>query len=133
MLDKVKIGAITYEVVFKSGLHDGNTALRGKIEPDEERIYIDPDQSELWQRLTFWHECLHGIADRAQIDLSEEVINVIADGIVDILLQEEVCSTASDVVYATTSSQLKRQCTTAPESLLSAVDKRLGVSTPPLR
>jgi hypothetical protein len=71
--DTVKIGSLTFEVehVPPPLKNDENHNLYGCISYLTQKIKLEasvkPDKA--WQ--VFWHECLHGIADEAGVEMEE--------------------------------------------------------------
>lgn len=79
---KVKIGYNDYSVNKIDGnVIDGNKVCYGNIEFEKGNINISSLYSEDMQKCTFIHECLHGIDDVVEADLTEDQIRLMAKGL----------------------------------------------------
>lgn len=80
--NKVRIGYKTYKVNMIGGdLVDGNKVCYGTIKFDDGDINISKLYSKDQQQCTFIHECLHGIDDIVEAELSEDQIRKLGKGI----------------------------------------------------
>ena len=80
--DKVKIGFKDYKVNKVDGeVTEGNIVCYGVIHFDDGFIDISKKCSEDMQECALIHECVHGIDDIFDIDLSEEQIKKLGKGI----------------------------------------------------
>lgn len=91
MLDKLKIGAVTYSVKLKDDLHTvqddgGKLALHGHILWSSAEIRIAAEQVPDMKLCTLWHEALHGILQNAGHDEHpESAIIALGYGIVQLI------------------------------------------------
>ncbi len=87
MQQTIKIGPITYTVVKKDGLTslDKSAKLDGHIVFSECQIKVEQSLSPQAERQVIWHEVLHGIITQAGREHNEELIDVLAYGIMDVL------------------------------------------------
>jgi hypothetical protein len=83
--DGVRIGGIDFTVTRKPRLlSDSDTLLCGQINHRTSEIFINGDLGEEMQYITLLHEVLHGVAEHAQLKLSDQeetIIDVFARGI----------------------------------------------------
>lgn len=87
MIDKVKIGAITYDVTIDDTL--GDTGYSGQIRYLRTQIVINGDLKPQAAKQTLWHEIIHGIMTNAGIpheDQTEPLVNAIAYGVMQVLV-----------------------------------------------
>ena len=89
VLDKVRIGGVDFAVIFKPRLlSDNDTLLCGQINHRASEIFINSDLGEEMQHITLLHEILHGLAEHAQLKLSDQeetIIDVFARGIYQVI------------------------------------------------
>ena len=91
MIDSVKIGTVVYDVQDDvENLHDFSgdqrIALWGHYKVDTSEILIANQLGPQQKVRVLWHEILHGVMSHAGIDdQSEQLIEVLAYGIVDLL------------------------------------------------
>jgi len=82
MPSEVKIGYKTYKVnIIDGNVVDGNKVCYGIIKYDDGDINISNLYSKDQQECTVIHECLHGIDDIVEAELSEEQIRRISKGL----------------------------------------------------
>lgn len=80
--EKVKIGYKDYKVNMKDGnVIDDNALCYGNIEYDKGNINLSKLYTADQQKCTLIHECIHGIDDIFDIDLSEEQIEKLGKGV----------------------------------------------------
>jgi hypothetical protein len=79
---KVKIGFKNYDVnVINDNVVANDKICYGSIEYDKGHIKISNLHSEDTQKCTLIHECLHGIDDVVEAELSEDQVRLIAKGL----------------------------------------------------
>ena len=81
--DSVRIGGVDYSIVYKERIISGEgKALLGQIDFDNSRILIEPSvQSLQGQHQTLLHEIMHGIEHHFKMDLTEDEIDNLANGV----------------------------------------------------
>ncbi len=87
MIDKVKIGPITYDIVIEPTR--GDSGYAGQFRPHRSQIAINSQLQAQFAKLTLWHEIIHGILATAGIALAdhdEEMIDKIAYGVLQVLV-----------------------------------------------
>lgn len=86
MPEVVKIGYKDYRVnkVNDNVVYE-NKVCYGNIEYDKGEINISTLYSEDQQKCTFIHECLHGIDDIVEANLTEDQVRLIAKGLYDFI------------------------------------------------
>lgn len=83
---QVQIGAIAYDVVAVDDLHGASGKICGDIDAQRCRIRVDAGLHPQIQRVTLWHEVLHGILYAAGIaEHDEQQIDALAHGLVLLL------------------------------------------------
>lgn len=87
MIKKIKIGSITYKVMYHDQLLDeDDNPLNGQIDFDELIIHMDKSLKKELNKVILIHECIHGILNNAgQEDHDEQYINIISYGIMDLI------------------------------------------------
>lgn len=84
MLDKVKIGAITYDITRDATLHD--TGFNGQIRFNRCQIVIAENLHPVAAQQVLWHEIVHGIMQQAGITKQpENIVDAIAYGVMQVL------------------------------------------------
>lgn len=79
---KVKIGFKDYEVKKIDGVvADGNSVCYGTINYDDGDINLSTNYSQDQQKWTFIHECVHGIDDMVETELTEDQTRKFAKGL----------------------------------------------------
>jgi len=80
--DKVKIGAMVYNVEFKD-IIDNNNDLDGQIVYSANTIQIRKvsTHSEDYEKMVFLHEIIHGIFNHCNIDQDENKIELIGNAL----------------------------------------------------
>ena len=87
MIDKVKIGPITYIITNDDTL--GDSGFAGQIRYFRSTIAINGDLKPQFALLTLWHEIVHGIMTNAGIphdEQTEPLVNAIAYGVLQVLV-----------------------------------------------
>lgn len=81
--NKVKIGGVIYTVLLEQRIMNSeHFALCGQIDYDMATIKIEPDvQDQQGKCRTFLHEIFHGIERHFKMDLTEEEIDNLANGL----------------------------------------------------
>lgn len=88
MINKVKIDAVTYDVLLSSGpLLVENKACKGMIEYDQNRISILDSLGKSQSMVTLMHEVVHGIVRERGLDLTNSTEEVIVDELGKAMLQ----------------------------------------------
>ena len=85
---KLKVGAITFALTYVPGLKDDGKALWGHVVHQNARVAIESRNDPQLIYHTTWHEVLHIIfeqAGRAELAKDEEVIDLLAYGIMQVL------------------------------------------------
>lgn len=86
MREHVKIGAALFAVSAARTLKssDGHS-LAGQIDYNRHtiRLYDRLDNQQAWE--TLWHEVVHGIADFMDVDVTEEEVGRLANGLTLVL------------------------------------------------
>jgi hypothetical protein len=86
MLDKVKIGAVDYQVVEVENLVDGVTVLNGHILYNESVIKLEQNMSVQQKDVTLWHEIIHGILTHAGFsNHNEKMVEALGYGVLMVL------------------------------------------------
>ena len=81
---QVKIGLITYDITYDPRC--AADSLLGRIALLEGKIEIRPDMSPTVERITLWHEIMHGILFQVGIKEHEErVLDALAHGILQLI------------------------------------------------
>lgn len=84
MIDKVKIGAITYDIVRDATL--GDTGYSGQIRFHRCQIVIGGDIHPVAAQQILWHEIIHGIFHNAGIiEQPESLMEAISYGVMQVL------------------------------------------------
>ena len=80
--DKVRIGGVDYSIEYVERLISGDgKALLGQIEYDTAVIRLEPNAQDAQGKCrTLLHEIMHGIEHHFKLDLSEEEIDNLANG-----------------------------------------------------
>lgn len=82
LVDKVKIAFNDYKVNIINGhVIDKDIVCYGNIEYAKGNINISNLHSEDWQKCTLIHECLHGINEEVEAELTEDQIRTMAKGL----------------------------------------------------
>jgi hypothetical protein len=87
MIDKVKIGAITYAITIDDTL--GDSGFAGQIRYQRCTIVINGDLKPQFAMQTLWHEVIHGIMTNAGIpheDQTEPLVNALAYGVLQVIV-----------------------------------------------
>ena len=82
------VGPLVYTVEEIADLRHEGVPIFGEINPTRKVCYITIERDMPMQRkqVTLWHELIHAILNHAQrSDVSDEVVGVLAFGIVDLL------------------------------------------------
>lgn len=88
--EEVKIGYKTFKVnMIDANVIDGNKVCYGTIQHDNGSINIATLYSEDQQKCTFIHECLHGIDDIVETELTEDQVRKLAKGIYSFIIDNE--------------------------------------------
>ncbi len=98
--NKVKIGYKEYEIVKKDEVIDLPNECYGKIEFDEEKIYIAEKFNRNQQKATFLHEVLHGILkklDMHELNDNEVTVNQIAQELYMLIIDNPHIFTMKDI------------------------------------
>lgn len=85
MIEKVKIGCFTYEVVSVDIVNKFNPS-KGEIDYIKKIIKLDETMTESDRRETILHEVIHGIDHFLEIELEEEQVRKIGRGLAMVLL-----------------------------------------------
>lgn len=84
--EEIVIGPNRYAVEFVERLEsDDHRRLTGQIDYSALKIRIDPAPELNRQVITLFHEIVHGIDEVYGLDLAEEDVDRMANGIVDVL------------------------------------------------
>lgn len=84
MIDKVKIGAVTYDIVRDATL--GDTGYNGQIRFNRCQIAIVDGIHPTAAMQTLWHEIIHGIFHNAGIiEQPESLMEAISYGVMQVL------------------------------------------------
>lgn len=84
--NRVKIGYKDYKVnKVEDNVIVNDSTCYGKIDFDKDSIDISALYSEEQQKCTFIHECLHGIDENVETDLTEDQIRKIGKGLYDFI------------------------------------------------
>lgn len=84
MIDKVKIGAITYDITRDATLAD--TGYSGQIRFHRCQIAIGGDMHPAAAQQVLWHEIIHGIMQQAGINKQpESLVDAISYGVLQVL------------------------------------------------
>lgn len=83
----IRIIGIDHELRFIDRLRDnGNSnSLTGHIIYSHPAIEIDSSCSKQVQYQTIWHEIIHGIATYMNITLTEETVDAVSHGIIQVI------------------------------------------------
>lgn len=82
----IRIGSVSYAVRLVEELAGDSRALYGDINYGRCRIRVSADMDAQVQRVTLWHEVLHGILNNAAItEHPEQLIGALAHGIIQVL------------------------------------------------
>ena len=87
MIDKVKIGPITYAIARDDTL--GDSGFAGQIRYFRSAIAISGDLKPQFALLTLWHEIVHGIMTNAGIphdEQKESLVDAIAYGVLQVIV-----------------------------------------------
>jgi hypothetical protein len=89
--DSVRIGPFDYAVKFIEGLesHD-KRKLDGHISHHQTSITIEAAMTNQARTQVLWHEVLHGIANHANLDLTEDEVDVLSFGVYQVLKDNSV-------------------------------------------
>ena len=78
-INKIKIGSLIYDFKFKKKLiDDDNKKLFGHILYDKQEIEVENNITEDRKKLVTLHECIHGMDDYYQFNLSEKDIDYLS-------------------------------------------------------
>lgn len=84
--NRVKIGYKDYKVnKVEDNIIVNDSTCYGKIDFEKDSIDVSTLYSEEQQKCTFIHECLHGIDDNVETDLTENQIRKIGKGLYDFI------------------------------------------------
>lgn len=83
--DSIRIGGIDFTVKEVADLKDGNQGLNGWIRYNESEIHVEEKLGPQMKRATVWHEVFHGVLEQAAVKHNEQLIEVLAYGIVQVL------------------------------------------------
>lgn len=85
--EKVKIGYKDYKItkVDNKLVSEDDKVCYGNIEYDKANINIATIYDEDQQKCTLIHECLHGIDNMVEADLTEDQVRLIAKGLYDFI------------------------------------------------
>lgn len=82
LVDKVKIGYKDYKINMVNGnVVDGAKVCYGTIEYNNGNINLSTLHDIEQQKCTLIHECLHGIDDVVEADLTEDQVRLMAKGL----------------------------------------------------
>lgn len=86
-MDSVWIGPVRYTVKRVKRLQgEDRRALLGEIDYTHTTISLDEDQSPDSERMSLWHEIVHGILSQYGFrDHDETMVSALANGIADVL------------------------------------------------
>lgn len=87
-MEKIKIGYKDYQIKYldpKQVLFDDGTELIGRIEYNDNIIYLSNRYSNDTRNEGLVHEVIHGIDDMYGIGLTEEQVNGLGKGIYTVL------------------------------------------------
>lgn len=90
MVNTVKVLFKEYRVAFEKNLHDGNAELYGEMDSKLEIITLDEDLSEDQKNATLLHEIIHALDDVMAIDLKEEQVIKLANGLYMLAKQNDL-------------------------------------------
>lgn len=93
MIDKIKVGWKEYRVVETNDAQKlalGNQLCYGNVNYGEFVIHINENISEEQKEATLIHEILHAIDNLWNIDLMEDEVTRLADGIQTVLVQNNL-------------------------------------------
>lgn len=125
---EVKIGYKTIKVNMVDGhVIDGNKVCYGNIEYDNGNINISSLYSEDQQKCTFVHECVHGIDDIMETNLSEEQVRKISKGIYSLIKDNPMIFSNAESVGFITDSTLSNIST---EQLVQTLNSRGAIRKP---
>ena len=98
MLDKLRIGAVTYDVKFTEGLRSAFNDDGEPLEDDEQgkllngqviyhklAIEINPNVHPAMQPIVVLHEALHAVLGHAGIEHDESTVMALGYGVADLL------------------------------------------------
>lgn len=86
----VKIGYKDFEVnLVPNKVIDEDVICYGNINHNDQIINISSLYGEDQQKMTFIHECLHGIDDMAETDLTEDQVRKLAKGLYSFIKDNE--------------------------------------------
>jgi hypothetical protein len=90
MINTVKIGPLEYSVIEVEDLHITNgeeqkVRLMGNIDYDKCVISLLPNLASAHGAVTLIHEVIHAITLQSRQDISEDLIDVLSHGLVDVL------------------------------------------------
>ncbi len=86
--ESVRIDGVEYAVVSEHRLNDGEKMLAGQIRYMDCQIALAEDSSHEYRCLSLWHEIMHAIEQKAQLDLgenTEKIIEAFARGVYQVL------------------------------------------------
>lgn len=86
--ESVRIDGVEYAVVSEHRLNDGEKLLAGQIRYMDCQIALAEDSSHEYRCLSLWHEIMHAIEQKAQLDLgenTEKIIEAFARGVYQVL------------------------------------------------
>jgi hypothetical protein len=84
VIDKVKIGAVHYQVIRDTALHD--TGYNGQIRYNRCQIVVAGEMHPTAAIQTLWHEIIHGILTQAGITKQQEsIVDAMAWGILQVI------------------------------------------------
>jgi hypothetical protein len=82
----IKVGFNTYRIQRKGGLSaDDGQGLLGQANHSNFRIILSKGYSRNRNYQTLWHEIIHAIARERNLELPEEVVGQISNGLVMVL------------------------------------------------
>ena len=91
MITSIRIGAIDFKVeeverLIGSNSEGTNTYLNGRIKYEQALISVEKNVATAVKPAILWHECLHGLLDRAGYEEHpEDVITALGYGLVEII------------------------------------------------
>jgi len=86
-MNKVRIGAIYYQVEYVPNLRDGDEPIDGQLAHDESAIKLESTLSPAAQRATLWHEVMHAILVHAGYERHDEgQLAALSYGIMQVLV-----------------------------------------------
>jgi len=84
-VNKIKIGALVYDVLRVGDLHRGKKKLDGHISHHSTTIQTEASMNHQANTQVLLHEVIHGILMQACRDVDEETVDVLSFGVYQVM------------------------------------------------